>query len=392
MRTLKQLSSQQLKGQRILLREDFNVPMQEGKILSDARLKAALPTLQMLMKAQAAVMVMSHLGRPEAGKTDSKYSLAPIAERLSALLKQPVRLVIDWIDGVEVRSGEVVVLENVRFLKGETENQASVAKKMAKLCDVFVMDAFATAHRAQASTVGVIEYAPEAVAGPLLVEELEALDRALKKPKHPLVSILGGAKISGKIEVIDHLLTVSDTLILGGGLANTFIAAQGHAVGQSLYEPEQVPRAKSILRKAKEKKWSILIPSDVMVATELSAQALPQVRNVHEVKAHEKILDIGPNTSMLCSGILSDAKTILWNGPMGVFEYKPFAQGTLLMAKMVGESDAFSVVGGGETLAAVEQAGVSDWISYQSTGGGAFLEYCEGKMLPAIDALNRKHP
>ncbi|MEY3183295.1 MAG: hypothetical protein RLZ35_1280 [Pseudomonadota bacterium] len=384
------LSKHDMAGKPVVLREDFNVKIRSGKILSDARLMAALPTIRQLQAAKASILLLSHLGRPLEGQPDRQYSLAPVAERLTQLLGKPVRLVQDWVDGVSVRPGEIVLLENVRFLSGEQSNSATLSKKIAALGDLFVMDAFAVAHRAQASTVGAISYAKAAVAGPLLLSEIDALNRALHKPKHPLVAIVGGAKVSDKMAVLEHLLHISDTLIVGGGVANTFIAAQGHPVGCSLYEPDQVPVVKQLLKKAKEKKWRIIIPTDVVVATNLSAQAIPNVKAVHEVLPQDNILDVGPHTTTRYAGVLADAKTIIWNGPLGAFEYAPFSQGTLLVAKMIAESDAYSLVGGGETLAALEKAKVTDDISYLSTGGSAFLAYCEGHSLPAIEALARK--
>jgi phosphoglycerate kinase len=379
-----------LTNKRVVLREDFNVKIEAGKILSDARLRAAIPTIQQLIGAKANILLLSHLGRPTEGGDEEQYSLAPVAKRLSALLDRPVRFVKEWINGVSLTPGEIVLLENVRYLKGEKENSPALSKKIAALGDLFVMDAFAVAHRAQASTVGAIEYATAAVAGPLLMAEIEALNVALKKPKHPVVAIVGGAKVSDKIAVLENLLQISDTVIVGGGVANTFIAAQGHAVGGSLYEPDQVPVVKALLKKAKEQKWRIIIPNDVVVANNLSAQAIPVVKAVHELQPQDKIFDVGPHTTTRYAGVLAEAKTVIWNGPVGAFEYPPFSQGTLLVAKMVAESDAYSLVGGGETVAAVEKANVSDYISYLSTGGSAFLAYCEGNSLPAIVALDHK--
>jgi phosphoglycerate kinase len=391
MQTLAQyLLQHDLSGKPVVLREDFNVKIEGGKILSDARLKAAIPSIQQLKNAKASILLLSHLGRPSEGMLDAAYSLAPVAERLSQLLHSPVRFVKDWIEGVKVEPGEIVLLENVRFLVGEENNTPALAKKIARLGDVFVMDAFAVAHRAQASTVGAIQYAKTAVAGPLFMAEIEALNLALQKPKHPVVTIVGGAKVSDKIAVLEHLLMLSDTLIVGGGIANTFLAAQGHFVGNSLYEPDQIAVVKALMKKAKEKKRRIIVPTDVVVASSLSQQAVPAIKGVHEIKPQDKILDIGPYTTTHYSGILSEAKTVIWNGPLGVFEYPAFAQGTLLVAKMVADSDAYSLVGGGETLAAIEKAKVTDYISYLSTGGGAFLAYCEGKSLPAIEALKEK--
>ena len=372
----------------VLIREDFNLPMAGGKILSDARLRAALPTLAALKKAGAGVVILSHLGRPQEGQPNPAYSLAPVAKRLSELLNQEVTF-LDWPAARSAKPGEFILMENVRFLAGETSNDIQVAKRLATLGTIFVMDAFASAHRAHASTVGVAQVSAVALAGPLLEAELQALDKVLKKPKHPVVSIIGGAKISGKIDLLERLLSLSDTLIVGGGIANTFIAAQGHNVGRSLYEPDQVSLAKALLKKAKARKWSILVPTDAIVAQECANTALPQIKKVYEVKAQDRILDVGPSSTALYAGIIGEAKTILWNGPMGAFEYKPFAAGTQLVAKLIADSDGYSVVGGGETLSALERAGVSEWISYVSTGGGAFLAYCEGQTLPGIAALDR---
>lgn len=377
-------------GTRLVLREDFNVPMEGGKILSDARLQAAVPTLGALSEAGAGVVILSHLGRPTEGKPNPAYTLAPIASRLSELLNRPLTFIADWDKARPAKPGEMILMENVRFLVGEQSNDPRLAKRLAALGDVFVMDAFATAHRVHASTVGIAEHASVALAGPLLENEINALDKALKRPKHPVVAIIGGAKISGKIHLLERLLTIADTLIVGGGIANTFIAAQGYPVGRSLYEKDQVPVAKSLLKKAKDRKWHILIPTDAIVAQELAASALPQIKRVNEIKAQDKMLDVGPNTTTLYVSILSEAKTILWNGPMGAFEYKPFAAGTALVAKLIADSDAYSVVGGGETAAAIEKAGVTEMISYISTGGGAFLAYCEGKNLPGIAVLTQK--
>ena len=375
-----------LSGKRVLIREDLNVPVANGKVTSDARIRAALPTIKAALDAGAAVMLMSHLGRPTEGKPDDSFSLQPVAKRLSDLLDRDVALVEDWIDGVEPQVGEVVLLENVRFLEGEKACDAELAKKMAALCDVFVMDAFGTAHRAQASTYGVAEYAPIACAGPLLARELEALAKVMQNPERPFVAIVGGSKVSTKLTVLDALADVVDCLIVGGGIANTFIAAAGHGVGKSLYEPDMLDTARE-LTVSKEGRAEIPDPSDVVVAEEFSADADATTKVVEAVAADELILDIGPDTSARFADIIAGAGTIIWNGPVGVFEFDQFGSGTQALAEAIAASDAFSVAGGGDTLAAIDKYGVADDISYISTGGGAFLEFVEGKTLPAVAIL-----
>jgi phosphoglycerate kinase len=378
-----------LEGRRLLIRADLNVPIEDGRVRSDARLRAELPTLNAAIAAGARVILMSHLGRPEEGKFDARLSLGPVAARLGELLGRDVRLVPDWIDGVDVAPGEIVLTENVRFLKGEKKNDPALAKRMAALCDIFVMDAFGTAHRAEASTVGVAEFAPVACAGPLLVAELEALAAAVGQPKRPLVAIVGGSKVSGKLEVLRSLASQVDTLIPGGGIANTIMAAAGMAVGKSLHEADMLGFARDLLA-GKFGRAKLALPTDVVVAEALSPDAKAAVRPAGKVGADEMILDIGPETAAEYAGIVRGAGTIVWNGPLGVFEIGQFAGGTRQLAESVAASKAFSIVGGGDTLAAIEQFGVADRISYVSTGGGAFLEFLEGKELPAVAVLKRR--
>jgi phosphoglycerate kinase len=371
------MSDLELSGKRVLIREDLNVPVDSGRVTSDARIQASLPTIRAALDAGAAVMLMSHLGRPTEGQPEDRFSLQPVANRLSELLGREVPLVQDWIDGVEVSPGDVVLLENVRFLDGEKACDEGLARKMAALCDVFVMDAFGTAHRAQASTYGVAEYAPKACAGPLLVAELEALGKALDNPARPLVAIVGGSKVSTKLDVLDTLAGIVDYLIVGGGIANTFIAAAGHDVG------------KSLLAAGGEGRAQIPVPTDVVVAGEF-ADVEGTTKAVDAVSGDEMILDIGAETAARFSEIIADAGTVIWNGPVGVFEFDNFGAGTKALAEAIAESDAFSVAGGGDTLAAIAKYGVADRISYISTGGGAFLEFVEGKKLPAVEVLERR--
>jgi len=378
-----------LSGKRVLVREDLNVPVADGVVSSDARIQAALPTIRAAVDANAAVMVMSHLGRPTEGEPDNKFSLRPVADHLSELLDAKVELITDWIDGVEVSPGTVVLLENVRFLSGEKACDESLSRKMAALCDVYVMDAFGTAHRAQASTYGVAEHAPVACAGPLLVAELEALGKALTNPARPLVAIVGGSKVSTKLTVLDALAGIVDCLIVGGGIANTFIAAAGHGVGKSLYEADMLDIARE-LSQSQEGRAEIPVPSDVVVADEFVADAIATSKVVEAVSADELILDIGPDTIVRFSDIIAGAGTVIWNGPVGVFEFDQFGDGTRMLAEAIAASDAFSIAGGGDTLAAIGKYGVADRISYISTGGGAFLEFVEGKELPAVAMLERR--
>jgi len=382
------MSDLELSGKRVLIREDLNVPVDDGKVTSDARIRASLPTIRAAQQAGAAVMLMSHLGRPTEGQPDEAFSLRPVARRLSELLGRDVPLISDWIDGVDVSPGDVVLLENVRFLDGEKACDEALARKMASLCDVFVMDAFGTAHRAQASTYGVAEHAPVACAGPLLAAELEALGKALDNPARPLVAIVGGSKVSTKLDVLDALAGIVDCLIVGGGIANTFIAAAGHGVGRSLYEADMLDTARR-LAAGGEGRAEIPVPTDVVVAAEF-ANVEGATRAVDAVSGDELILDIGPETAARFSEIIAGAGTVIWNGPVGVFEFDNFGAGTEALADAIAASDAFSVAGGGDTLAAIDKYGVADRISYISTGGGAFLEFVEGKKLPAVEVLERR--
>jgi phosphoglycerate kinase len=379
-----------LRDKRVLIREDLNVPVQDGVVTSDARIRAALPTIQHARNAGARVLVMSHLGRPEEGVYDEEFSLAPVAKRLAELLGFKVRFEKDWLGGVEVAAGEVVLLENVRFNKGEKKDKEDLAKRMAELCDIFVMDAFGTAHRAEASTHGVARFAKVACAGPLLMNELIALETALDKPKRPLIAIVAGSKVSTKLTVLESLLGKVDKLIVGGGIANTFLLAEGCGVGKSLVEAEMIDIARDLLTKSAELKVEIPLPTDVVVAKEFSASAEADIKAVGNVAAEEMILDIGPDTAERFARMLHDAGTIVWNGPVGVFEFDQFGEGTRTLAQAIARSPAFSIAGGGDTLAAIEKYRVEDDISYISTGGGAFLEFLEGKKLPAVAVLEER--
>ena len=379
-----------LAGRRVLIREDLNVPLRDGKVASDARLRAAVPTLRRAAEAGARVMVMSHLGRPKEGALDPAFSLAPVSRRLAELLGREVRLAEDWLYGLDVASGEVVLCENVRFLEGEKADDERLARRMAALCDVYVMDAFGTAHRAQASTHGVARFAPVACAGPLLCAELEALGRALAHPARPLVAVVGGSKVSTKLGVLEALAERVDRLIVGGGIANTFIAAAGHEVGASLHEPNLVGQAERIRYAMRGRGGDVPVPSDVVVADAPVDGAVATVRAVDEVLAREMILDIGPETARAYGAVMESAGTVVWNGPVGVFEIEPFAAGTRVLAQAIARSTAFSIAGGGDTLAAIDSFGVAGQVSYVSTGGGAFLEFLEGKTLPAIAALEAR--
>ena len=384
------LAQLDLNQKRVLIRVDLNVPLQNGKITNDARLKAIIPTLKFALNAHARIMLLSHLGRPEEGVYTEALSLKPIAERLSTLMKQSVRFVKDWLQGVAVEPGEIVLCENVRFNVGEKANDLTLAKKMAALCDIFVMDAFATAHRAEASTVGVAQYAPVAAAGLLLSAELTALEKALRDPKHPVVAVVGGAKVSDKCLLLGSLLDKVDTLIVGGGLANTFIAAQGYSVGGSLLEPTFIAEAIALLARAKNKGVQLIVPIDAVVAKTISETAETRISDLTDIATDEKILDVGPKTSQLIDAIIQQAATIVWNGPLGVFELSSFENGTKRVVDAIANVSAFSLAGGGETLAAIEKYGVSEKISYISTGGGAFLEYLEDKTLPAVTMLEAR--
>ena len=383
------MSDIELSGKRVLIREDLNVPVADGVVTSDARIRAALPTIRAALEANAAVMLMSHLGRPIEGQPEEEFSLQPVADHLGKLLERDVPLVKDWIDGVDVAPGDVVLLENVRFLAGEKKCDDALAKKMAALCDVFVMDAFGTAHRAQASTYGVGEHAPIACAGPLLAGELAALAKALDNPARPFVAIVGGSKVSTKLTVLDALADKVDTLIVGGGIANTFIAADGHDVGKSLYEADMLDTARALAAN-KDDRADIPVPTDAVCADQFSADAAASTKSVEAVAPDDMILDIGPETALRFAEILESAGTIIWNGPVGVFEFDAFGDGTKVLAEAIAASDAFSVAGGGDTLAAIDKYDVRDGISYISTGGGAFLEFVEGKLLPAVEMLEKR--
>ncbi len=378
-----------LAGKRVLIREDLNVPVKNGKVASDIRIQASLPTIQHALNAGAAVMLMSHIGRPVEGEYNPEYSLQPVADHLVTLLNKPVRLEKDWLEGITISAGEVVLCENVRFNIGEGKDSDELGQKMAALCDIFVMDAFGTAHRAQASTHAIAKFAPISCAGPLLTAELDALGRALRTPEKPVIAIVGGSKVSSKLIVLQALSQKVNQLIVGGGIANTFIAAAGFSVGKSLYEPDLIDEAKQLIANAKAAGSDIPIPTDVVCAKEFSDTAEATVKDVADIEADDLILDIGPETAAHYASILKSAKTIVWNGPVGVFEIDQFAHGTQTLAYAIAGSDAFSIAGGGDTLAAIDKYGINDQISYTSTGGGAFLEFLEGKTLPAVAILDR---
>ena len=379
-----------LRGKRVLIREDLNVPVKNGVVTSDARIRASLPTIRAAHEAGARVILMSHLGRPEEGVAAEEFSLAPVAARLSELLGLKVRFERDWLGGVACEPGEIVLVENVRFNKGEKKNRDELARQMAALCDVYVMDAFATAHRAEASTHGVAKFAPVACAGPLLTGELEALEKALGAPKRPLVAIVGGSKVSTKLTVLENLLGKVDKLIVGGGIANTFLAAAGRPIGKSLYEADMVDIARGLLERSRASGVEIPLPSDVVVAKEFAASAEADVKPAGDVAPEEMILDIGPDTAERFAAALGGAGTIVWNGPVGVFEFDQFGEGTRVLAQAVARSPAFSIAGGGDTIAAIEKYGVGQDISYISTAGGAFLEFLEGKTLRAVEVLEQR--
>lgn len=388
--TVLKMSELDLNNKRVLIREDLNVPVKDGKVTSDARLRAALPTIKLALEKGASVAVMSHLGRPTEGEYADEFSLLPVVEYLNDALDVNVRLEKDYLNGTDVNSGEVVVLENVRFNAGEKKNSDDLAKKYAALCDVFVMDAFGTAHRAQASTHGVAKFADTACAGPLLAAELEALGKALDNPARPLVAIVGGSKVSTKLTVLDSLSQIVDQLVVGGGIANTFIAAQGHNVGKSLFEADLVDEAKRLTANAQANGGDIPVPTDVVVGTEFSEAAQATLKDVTDVANDDMIFDIGPDSAEALAAILKSAGTIVWNGPVGVFEFDQFGKGTERIAQAIAESDAFSIAGGGDTLAAVDKYDIADKVSYISTGGGAFLEFLEGKKLPAVEILEQR--
>lgn len=383
--SIKRMTDMDLKGKRVLIREDLNVPIKEGVVTGDARLRASLETICAARDAGGRVMLMSHLGRPEEGVYSEEDSLKPVAKRLGELLGQEVRVLDDYLDGVEVAEGEVVLCENVRFNKGEKKDDEALARKYASLCDVFVMDAFGTAHRAQASTHGVAKFAPEACAGPLLAGELDALTKALDNPEKPVVAIVGGSKVSTKLTVLEQLSKVVDKLIVGGGITNTFLAASGKPVGRSLCEHDMLDEARALMKKVE-----IAQPTDVVVASEVSESAQATTKKVEDVAGDDMILDIGPETSAALAEELKGAKTIIWNGPVGVFEIEAFSHGTRKLGDAIASSDAFSLAGGGDTVSAIDEFGLSDRISYISTGGGAFLEFVEGKTLPAVAVLEER--
>lgn len=383
--TVLKITDLDLKGKRVLIREDLNVPVKDGQVQSDARIKAALPTLKLALEKGAAVMVCSHLGRPTEGEFSAENSLKPVAEYLSKALGREVPLLADYLDGVEVKAGDLVLFENVRFNKGEKKNADELAQKYAALCDVFVMDAFGTAHRAEGSTHGVARFAKVAAAGPLLAAELDALGKALDNPARPMAAIVAGSKVSTKLDVLNSLAGICDQLIVGGGIANTFLAAAGHKVGKSLYEADLVETAKAIAAKVK-----VPLPVDVVVAKEFAESAVATVKAIAEVADDDMILDIGPQTAAQFAELLKTSKTILWNGPVGVFEFDQFGEGTRTLANAIADSAAFSIAGGGDTLAAIDKYGIAERISYISTGGGAFLEFVEGKVLPAVEILEQR--
>lgn len=384
------MSDLNLRNKRVLIREDLNVPIKDGIITSDQRLQAALPTLQTALDEGAAVIVLSHLGRPTEGRIEKRFSLEPIAKYLAANLNHPVRFAPDYLNGVEAHPGELVLCENVRFNSGEKDNDEQLAKKLADLCDIFIMDAFGTAHRAQASTYGVAKYAPVAAAGPLLTRELNALQQVLKDPEKPIVAIVGGAKVSGKLSLLKQLVNKVDYLIPGGGIANTFLKAQGFEIGVSLCEDNLVDEARAIMAMAAEQNCQMLFPTDVVVGKSFNDSCPAFNKSLANVASDDMILDIGPDTVHRYLAIIDIAKTIIWNGPVGVFEFPQFSYGTRALAIAIAESDAFSIAGGGDTLAAIDQYDLTHQISYISTGGGAFLEYLEGKILPAVAILKER--
>ncbi len=383
--TVKLMTELDLASKRVLIREDLNVPIKDGQVTSDARIKAALPTIQQAVAAGAKVILMSHLGRPTEGQYDPEYSMKPVAKHLSQLLGQPVRLEQSWTSGITMNDGDIVILENVRFNPGEKKNDDTLAKAYAKLCDIFVMDAFGTAHRAQASTHGVAKYAPIACAGPLLAKELDALEKALAAPTPPVAAIVGGSKVSTKLMVLETLSERVDQLIVGGGIANTFLAAAGKPVGKSLFELDLIPAAQALMKKV-----NIPLPTDVVVGKAFSESAEATVKSVDDVEEDDMIFDIGPDSSAKLAELLQLMGTIIWNGPVGVFEFDQFGEGTKTLSLAIAKSPAFSIAGGGDTLAAVDKYDIADQVSYISTGGGAFLEYVEGKELPAVTILQQR--
>ncbi len=382
---VKLMTELDLAGKRVLIREDLNVPVKNGVVTSDARIRASLPTIEHALKAGARVIVMSHLGRPTEGEYAEEFSLQPVADHLGKLLGRDVPVIKEWQGGIELADGELVLLENVRFNPGEKKDSEELSKAYAALCDIFVMDAFGTAHRAQASTHGVAKFAPVACAGPLLAAELDALEKALAKPARPMVAIVGGSKVSTKLDVLNSLSDLCDQIIVGGGIANTFLAAAGKPVGKSLYEADLIDNAKNLMAKC-----DIPVPTDVVTGKEFSETAAATLKSADEVADDDMIFDIGPDSAKALTEILKSAKTIIWNGPVGVFEFDQFGEGTKALSLAIADSDGFSIAGGGDTLAAVDKYGIADKVSYISTGGGAFLEYVEGKVLPAVAILEER--
>lgn len=388
--TILKMTDLDLAGKRVLIREDFNVPLANGEVADDTRIRASLPTIEYALKAPAKVMLLSHLGRPEEGKYDERYSLKPVARRLSQLLRREISVAKNWLDGVDIPAGDAVLFENARFNKGEKKDSDELSHMIAKLCDIYVMDAFGTAHRAEASTHGAAKYAKIACAGPLLAAELEALGKALQNPRRPLVAIVGGAKVSTKLAALKSLCRLVDQLIVGGSIANTFILAAGHSIGKSLAEPSLVGEARYIIEAARARGSEVLIPQDVACATEFSETAKAVFKNIEEIGADDLIMDVGPKTSEKIARLVEKAGSIVWNGPIGVYEFDQFSAGTLALAKAIAGSKAFTLAGGGETLAALAKYHLTDKMSYVSTGGGAFLEFLEGKKLPAVEILEQR--
>jgi phosphoglycerate kinase len=376
-----------LSGKTVLIREDYNVPIKDGVVTSDVRIRATLPTLKQVLEAGAKIILVSHLGRPVAGEYDEAFSIAPVAKCLSDFLDLDVPVIKDWINGIDMTDHQVVLCENARFETGETKNDDELARKMAQLCQVYINDAFATAHRAQASTHGVAKYAPVSAAGPLLINELKSLSKALREPEKPIIAIVGGAKVSSKLTVLETLSEKVDQLIVGGGIVNTFLKAAGYEVGKSLYEPDLVETASKLIKQAEENGCQIPLPVDVICGKEFDEKTEAVTKSVNDVEADDMIMDVGPETSKILNEVIATAKTIVWNGPLGVFEFEQFSQGTESLAKAIANSDAYSIAGGGDTIAAITKFDVEDKISYISTGGGAFLEFLEGKKLPAIAIL-----
>ena len=387
MSILVKIADLDLSGKTVLLREDYNVPLKNGDVADDTRIKATLPTIEQLLEADAKIILISHLGRPTPGEYDDAFSMAPVAKRLTELLGYNVPLIKDWLNGIDLGENKIVLCENARFEPGETKDDEELSRKMAQMCQVYINDAFATAHRAQASTHGVAKYAAISAAGPLLITELKALSKALRDPAKPLVAIVGGAKVSTKLTILESLLDKVDQLIVGGGIANTFLKAAGYEIGNSLYEPDLVDVAKRLLDNAKAKGCDIPLPIDVVCGKEFDENTPATTKSIDDVENDDMIMDVGPETGNLLHGYIKDAATIVWNGPLGVFEFDQFSQGTEQLSTAIAKSDAYSIAGGGDTIAAISKFKIADDISYISTGGGAFLEFLEGKKLPAIELL-----